>query len=129
MIHVRTVCAHRRAASGVAARSLPQVTQTARVRWFVPDSQQQGRHINQDYYIQVRYPRAQKWVTVAMAPNRTAAAKAAPVAYQGLLNAHGDCPNQCRVVSAGQLVREDGHRGARRADVDIARRHPDPSDA
>lgn len=85
--------------------------------------------INQDYYVQVRYPQGQTWVTVGMAPSRTAAAKAASVAYQGLLNAHGHGASQCRVVSAGQLIREDGQRGARRADADLARRHADPLDA
>jgi hypothetical protein len=70
----------------------------------------------------MRYPRGPSWVTVAMAESRAAAATAASVAYQGWLNTHGDGATQCRVVSAGQLTREGGQRGLRRADQEIARR-------
>lgn len=84
-----------------------------------------GRGIDQDYYVQVRYPHGQTWVTVSRAQTRPVASTAAAVAYEGLTNAGGETPRQCRIVSAGQLVREDGQRGLRPARVDIAR-HADP---
>jgi hypothetical protein len=102
------------------------VAQPAIVSRLVRTGTSKGQGIDQDYYVQVRYPHGLKWVTVSMASTRGAASAAAAVAYEGLVNAGGEVPRQCRIVSAGQLVREDGERGVRIADVDIARRADPP---
>jgi hypothetical protein len=67
-------------------------------------------------------------VTVAREQSRPVAARVASAAYTELVGVGGEVPRECRVVSAGQLIREYGERGARRADADIARR-ADPSQA
>jgi hypothetical protein len=72
------------------------------------------------HYVQVRYPRGQ-WVTVVMEKTRATASAAAAAAYRGLLDAEGEVPNQCRIVSAAQLVREGGQRQIRIAAGEIAR--------
>jgi hypothetical protein len=73
------------------------------------------------HYVQVRYPKGQ-WATLAIEGSRAAAVAVAARAFPGLLNARGDTPRQCRVVSAAQLVREGGEREIRAAAAEIARR-------
>jgi hypothetical protein len=64
------------------------------------------------HYVPVRYPRGQ-WVTVTMEVNRATASASAATAYRGLLNVRGEAPDECRVVSAAQFVREGGQREIR----------------
>ena len=61
-------------------------------------------------------------MTVAKAVTRESASMQAADAYQGLRDAQDETPTQCRVVSAGQLVREGGQREIRLVDDEIARR-------
>jgi hypothetical protein len=61
-------------------------------------------------------------VTVAMAESRDRASAIASQVFPGLLDARGETPRQCRIVSAAQLVREGGQREVRLADDEIARR-------
>jgi hypothetical protein len=61
-------------------------------------------------------------VTVAMAESRERACTLASQVFPALLNAGGETPRQCRIVSAAQLVREGGQREVRLADDEIARR-------
>lgn len=70
----------------------------------------------------MRYPHGQRWVTVSKAETRRIAANAAAAAYRDLINTQGDTASQCRVVSSGQLVREGGQRGLRRAHDEAAER-------
>jgi hypothetical protein len=73
------------------------------------------------HYVQVRYPQGQ-WVTLAIEGSRPAAVAVAAREFPGLLNARGDTPRQCRVVSAAQLVREGGEGALRAVAAEIARR-------
>lgn len=73
------------------------------------------------HYVQVRYPQG-RWVTLAVEGTRSAASAIAARAFPGLINARGDTPRQCRVVSAAQLVREGGDGELRAATAEIARR-------
>jgi hypothetical protein len=73
-------------------------------------------------YVQARYPRGRRWVTVASSETRAAARVAAARAYRDCLDSRGETPIQVRIVSAAQLVREGGQREPRIADAAIALR-------
>jgi hypothetical protein len=73
-------------------------------------------------YVQARYPRGHRWVTVASSETRATARLAAATAYRDCLDTRGEAPTQVRIVSAAQLVREGGQREPRIADAAVARR-------
>ena len=85
-------------------------------------SSKRGALIDDVYYVQVRYPHGRQWVTVAIADSRARASTIASQVFPGLLDAGGETPRQCRIVSSAQLVREGGEREVRLADGEIARR-------
>jgi len=67
------------------------------------------------FYVQVRYPRADRWVTVAVSAARRLAAKQAGDVYRELRNEAGEAPTQVRIASDELLRREAGEDGMRRA--------------
>ena len=73
------------------------------------------------YYVQVRYPRARRWLTVAVSDARSEAAHTAADAYRGLEDGSGELPRQVRIISAPQLRREGGQREVSLADADVVR--------
>lgn len=73
-----------------------------------------GGAIPEGFYFKVRYPRARRWVTLAVFDVRSTAARVAAEAYPERRNGRGETPWQVRVVSAGQLRREGGRRDVRR---------------
>jgi len=83
--------------------------------------QAKGGAIREGFYVQVRYPHARRWVTVAVSDVRPTAANIAANAYRDRPNGRGETPRQVRVVTAGQLRREGGQRDVRIADADVAR--------
>ena len=70
-------------------------------------------------YVQVRYPRGGRWVTVAVSDTRASAARVAADAYREHCNPRGETPTQVRIVSAVQLVREGGEQGIHIADAQL----------
>ena len=81
----------------------------------------QERPIAMDYYVQVRYPQAGRWVTIAACDDRAAASGVASEAYRDRRNGSGETPRQVRVVSTAQLRREGGQRDLEIADADVVR--------
>lgn len=82
--------------------------------------------------MQVRYPRAEQWVTVAVSGTRGIAARLAGDMYRDLRNEQGASPVQVRIVSDESLRRAGGEaavkavaadlwRGAKRASLRPAR--------
>jgi hypothetical protein len=76
--------------------------------------------VTEDFYVQVRYPGAKRWVAVAMAENRRLAASLAAGAYQNLADSRGRTPNGVRIVSTRELEVEGGPGAVDRAARDIA---------
>ena len=72
-------------------------------------------------YVQIRYRRGERWVTVTATEDRETARAAAANAYHDLRDSHGESPSQVRLVSSAQLTREAGERGVRIADAAVAR--------
>jgi hypothetical protein len=70
-------------------------------------------------YVQVRYPRGGRWLTVAVSDTRAGAARLAAGAYRERHNLQGEAPTQVRVVAAAQLAREGGEQAIRIADADL----------
>ena len=79
------------------------------------DWQAEGRAIPEGFYVQVRYPHARRWVTLAASDIRLRAARVAADAYHDRHNGRGETPRQVRIVTAGQLRREGGFDGELRA--------------
>ena len=80
-----------------------------------------GGVIPEGFYVQVRYPHARRWVTLALFDVRPTAAGVAANAYRDRHNGRGETPRQVRVISAGQLRREGGQRDLTIAEADVAR--------
>jgi len=78
--------------------------------------------VTEGFYVQVRYPQGQRWMTVAVSDHRPTASTAAAEAYRDLRNARGDAPRQVRVISATQFVRESGRRAVKSADAELVKR-------
>jgi hypothetical protein len=78
------------------------------------------RRVTEDFYVQVRYPGAKRWVAVAVAENRRLAASLAAGAYKNLANSRGRTPNGVRIISARELAVEGGADAVERAGRDIA---------
>jgi hypothetical protein len=76
--------------------------------------------VTEDFYVQVRYPRGERWIAVAVAGDRRLAASLAAGAYQNLADGHGRTPNGVRIISARELEVEGGSGAVDRAARDIA---------
>jgi hypothetical protein len=74
------------------------------------------------YYVQVRYPHAQRWETVAVSATRGVAAKLAGGMYRDLRNDAGQSPVQVRIASDELLRREGGEAAIRHAAEELWRR-------
>jgi hypothetical protein len=86
-----------------------------------PAGWRKGGAIPEGFYVQVRYPHAGRWVTLALFDVRPTAAGVAADAYRDRHNGRGETPRQVRVVTAGQLRREGGQRDLTIAEADVAR--------
>jgi hypothetical protein len=76
--------------------------------------------VTEDFYVQVRYPRGERWIAVAVAGDRRLAASLAAGAYQNLADGRGRTPNGVRIISARELEVEGGSGAVDRAARDIA---------
>jgi hypothetical protein len=81
-----------------------------------------ARTIERGFYVQVRYPRAERWETVAVSATRDVAAKLAGEMYRDLRDDGGQSPGQVRIASDDLLRREGGDTAVRRAAADLWRR-------
>jgi hypothetical protein len=72
-------------------------------------------------YVQVRYPRSGRWVTVAVSESRSVAIGVAAGAYRDLQDECGRTPTQVRVVGRTRLLREGGDHAIAQAGADILR--------
>jgi hypothetical protein len=82
----------------------------------------EGRTIERGFYVQVRYPHAERWDTVAVSATRGVAAQLAGGMYRDLRNAAGQSPGQVRIASDDLLRREGGDVAVQRAAADLWRR-------
>ena len=82
----------------------------------------EGRRIERGFYVQVRYPHAERWETVAVSATRGVAAKLAGDMYRDLRNEAGQSPGQVRIASDDLLRREGGDAAVQRAAADLWRR-------
>ncbi len=82
----------------------------------------EGRTIERGFYVQVRYPHAERWDTVAVSATRGVAAQLAGGMYRDLRNAAGQSPGQVRIASDDLLRREGGDAAVQRAAADLWRR-------
>jgi len=71
--------------------------------------------IERGFYVQVRYPHARRWETVAVSATRGVAAKLAGDMYRDLRNDSGQSPVQVRIASDELLRREGGDQAIRDA--------------
>ena len=60
----------------------------------------EGRRIERGFYVQVRYPHAERWETVAVSATRGVAAKLAGDMYRDLRNEAGQSPGDAAVQRA-----------------------------
>lgn len=74
------------------------------------------------FYVQVRYPHAGRWDTVAVSATRGVAAKLAGGMYRDLRNDAGQSPVQVRIASDEVLRREGGDTAIREAAAELWRR-------
>jgi hypothetical protein len=74
---------------------------------------QGAQTIERGFYVQVRYPHAQRWETVAVSATRGVAAKLAGDMYRDLRNDAGQSPVQVRIASDELLRREGGDQAIR----------------
>ena len=74
------------------------------------------------FYVQVRYPHARGWETVAVSATRGVAAKLAGDLYRDLRNDAGQSPVQVRIASDELLRREGGDPAIRHAAEELWRR-------
>jgi hypothetical protein len=81
-----------------------------------------GRDMERGFYVQVRYPHAQRWETVAVSATRGVAAGLAGDMYRDLRNDVGQSPVQVRIASHELLHREGGDTAIRDAAEELWRR-------
>jgi hypothetical protein len=74
------------------------------------------------YYVQVRYPHGDRWVTVASEDGRRDAARRAALVFPEVVDARGRPAMQVRVVGWMQLHRDGGEDAVTRAEDDLALR-------
>jgi hypothetical protein len=82
----------------------------------------EGGYIERGFYVQVRYPHADRWETVAVSAARGLAASMAGDMYRDLRNGAGQAPSQVRIASDELLRREGGDASVRRAAADLWQR-------
>ncbi len=92
--------------------------------WRLRDDRRARRAeaIERGFYVQVRYPHADRWETVAVSAARGIAASMAGGMYRDLRNAAGQAPVQVRIASDDLLRREGGDAAVRRAATDLWQR-------
>lgn len=78
--------------------------------------------IDRAFYVQVRYPRGQRWETVAVSAHRGTAASLAGSMYRDLRDVAGRPPVQVRIASDELLRRAGGEAAVRDAAADLWRR-------
>jgi hypothetical protein len=78
--------------------------------------------LERGFYVQVRYPHATRWETVAVSATRGVAAKLAGDMYRDLRNEAGQSPVQVRIASDELLLREGGDAAIRHAAEELWRR-------
>jgi hypothetical protein len=81
-----------------------------------------ARTIERGFYVQVRYPHALRWETVAVSATRGVAAQLAGGMYRDLRNDAGQSPVQIRIASDELLRREGGDGAVRRAAEELWQR-------
>jgi hypothetical protein len=74
------------------------------------------------YYVQVRYPRGDRWVTVAREEGRRDAARQAAKVFPDEVDVDGLHAMQVRVIGWAQLRRDGGREAVTRAEDDLALR-------
>lgn len=74
------------------------------------------------HYVQVRYPRGDRWVTVASEEGRRDAARRAALVFPEVVDARGRPAMQVRVIVWTQLHRDGGEDAVTRAEDDLALR-------
>lgn len=80
----------------------------------------EGRRAVPDrHYVQVRYPDGGRWVSVAVAEQRDAAATMAANAYRSLHDETGHAPSQVRVIISDDLSRQGGDAALALAEADL----------
>ena len=60
------------------------------------------------YHVQVRYPRGDRWITLACERERRVAARRAALVFPEVVNTRGEHAMQVRVIHGAQLAAEDG---------------------
>jgi hypothetical protein len=81
-----------------------------------------GGSINEDYYVQVRYRRGRRWVTVAVSEDRDVATRLAGDAYNGPRDSDDKAATQARTTSTANLLLEGGATAHGRAAADLGHR-------
>ena len=81
-----------------------------------------GGGINEDYYVQVRYRRGRRWVTVAVSDVRDVATRLAGDAYNGPRDRDDKTATQVRIISTADLLLEGGATAHGRAAADLGHR-------
>jgi hypothetical protein len=71
------------------------------------------------HYVQIRYPRGDRWITIAREKARHAAARRAALAFPEVVDADGRHAMQVRVIRRAQLGADDGQAALRRAEEDL----------
>jgi hypothetical protein len=72
------------------------------------------------YYVQVWYPRGDRWMTVASEESRREAARRAALVFPDVVDARGRPAMQVRVIGWVQLRRDAGEDAVTRAEDDLA---------
>lgn len=75
------------------------------------------------HYVQVRYPRGDRWITVACEPVRRIAARQAALAFPDVVNADGQHAMQVRVIARARLGADEGRTALQRAEEDLLQPH------
>jgi hypothetical protein len=75
------------------------------------------------HYVQIRYPRGDRWITIAREKARHAAARRAALAFPEVVDADGRHAMQVRVIGRAQLGADHGQAALRRAEEDLLQTH------
>jgi hypothetical protein len=74
---------------------------------------------DQGFYVQVRYPAAERWVAVAASQDRRTAIQLGAHAYRDRRDQRGNTAHAVRVVSVEDLTAEGGDEAVSRAALDV----------
>jgi len=82
---------------------------------------QDPRHgrANGRFYVQVRYPRGERWVTISCEEARRDAAQRAALAFPEVVNADGEHAMQVRIIAAADARARGGQAAIDRAHEDL----------